>query len=39
MAITPPSSDDLARIARQYGFALSPGDLESFRGLVTGALG
>ena len=39
MAIPPPSSDDLARIARQYGFALSPGDLESFRGLVTGALG
>ena len=39
MAIHPPSSDDLARIARQYGFALSPGDLESFCGLVTGALG
>src|SRR5712692_4614560 len=39
MAIPPPSSDDLAKIAAQYGFTLSPGDLESFRGLVTGALG
>ena len=36
MAITPPSRDDLARIAGQYGFTLSPGDLESFRGLVAG---
>src|SRR6266849_4098852 len=39
MAIPPPSSDDLAKIAAQYGFTLSPGDLESCRGLVTGALG
>jgi len=39
MAIPPPSSDDLAGIAGQYGIRLSPGDLESFRGLVTGALG
>lgn len=39
MAISPPRGDDLARIAGEYGFALSPGDLESFRGPVTGALG
>src|SRR6266700_5141493 len=39
MAIPPPSSDDLAGIAGRYGIRLSPGDLESFRGLVTGALG
>jgi amidase len=39
MAISPPSSDDLAKIAAQYGFTLSSRDLESFRGLVSGALG
>ena len=39
MAISPPSRDDLARIAGQYGFTLSPGDLDSFSGLVAGALG
>ncbi len=37
-AIEPPADGDLARIAAQYGFPLSPADLESFRGLVTGAL-
>ena len=36
--IEPPSDQDLARIAARYGFPLSAGDLESFRGLVTGAL-
>ena len=39
MAISPPSRDDLARIAGQYGFTLSPADLDSFSGLVAGALG
>src|SRR5580692_1011879 len=39
MAISPPSRDDLARIAGQYGFTLSPGDLDSFSGLVAAALG
>jgi amidase len=39
MAIPPPSSDDLAQIAGQYGLRLSAADLESFRALVTGALG
>jgi amidase len=38
VTIPPPGNDDLARIAEQYGFSLSPGDLDSFRGLVTGAL-
>jgi amidase len=36
--IEPPSDQDLARIAARYGFPLSAGDLELFRGLVTGAL-
>src|SRR6266568_6118308 len=39
MAIPPPSNDDLAKIAAHYGLTLSSSDLESFRGLISGALG
>ncbi len=38
MAITPPTSDDLARIADRYRFHLNSGDIEAFRVLITGAL-
>ncbi|HEY2269413.1 MAG TPA: amidase family protein, partial [Streptosporangiaceae bacterium] len=38
MAITPPSHDDLARIAERYGFRLNAQDVEEFRTVITGAL-
>jgi amidase len=38
MAITPPTSDDLAEIADKYRFGLSPGDVESFLGFISGAM-
>ncbi len=38
MAITPPGPEQLGQIAARYGLTLSPADLESFGGLVTGAL-
>jgi hypothetical protein len=38
MAITPPATADLAAIAEQYGFHLTPQDVESFRDLVTSGL-
>src|ERR1041385_4687816 len=38
MAITPPTSDELAEIAEKYQFRLSPGDVESFLGFIGGAL-
>jgi amidase len=38
MAITPPTSDELAEIAEKYRFRLSPGDVESFLGFISGAL-
>jgi amidase len=39
MAITPPGTGQLQQIAARYGLRLSAEDLESLRGLVTGALG
>ncbi len=38
MPSTPPTSDDLARIARRYGLHLDAGDLASFQGLASGLL-
>jgi amidase len=38
MAITPPTSDDVAAIAERYRFRLNSQDIESFRVLMTGAL-
>jgi amidase len=38
MAMTPPTSDDLAGIADRYRFHLNSDDIESFRALITGAL-
>jgi amidase len=38
MAITPPTSKDLAQIADRYRFDLNARDVESFRVLITGAL-
>src|SRR3989440_679678 len=38
MAITPPTHDDLAEIAGRYRLGLGPGDVESFRQIITGAL-
>ena len=38
MAITPPTNDDLAEIAGRYRLGLDPGDVESFRQIITGAL-
>ena len=38
MAITPPTSDDIAAIADRYRFRLNSRDIESFRVLMTGAL-
>jgi amidase len=39
MAITPPTNDDLAEIAERYRLGLDAGDVESFRAIITGALG
>src|SRR6516164_9954562 len=38
MAITPPTSDDLAGIAQRYRLGLDAQDVESFRAIITGAL-
>ena len=38
MAITPPTSDDLAEIAERYRLGLDARDVESFRAIITGAL-
>src|ERR1700691_3555202 len=38
MAITPPTSDDLAKLAARYRFGLDAGDIESLRGFIGGAL-
>lgn len=38
MAITPPTSDDLAELAARYRFGLDAGAIESMRGFVGGAL-
>ncbi|HEY1320185.1 MAG TPA: amidase [Streptosporangiaceae bacterium] len=38
MAITPPTSDDLAEIADTYGLRLSRDDVESFQGFISGAM-
>src|SRR5580658_7421864 len=38
MAITPPTSDDLAELAARYRFGLDAGDIESLRGFIGGAL-
>jgi amidase len=39
MAMTPPTSDDLAEIAERYRFGLSPQDVEAFRVIIAGATG
>ncbi len=38
MPVTPPTSEDLARIADHYGFHLGEDDLRSFRALASGLL-
>jgi amidase len=38
MAMTPPTSDDLTEIAERYRFGLGADDVESFRGIIAGAL-
>jgi ribosomal protection tetracycline resistance protein len=38
MTITPPTSEDLAKIAERYRFGLSPEDVESFRVIIAGAM-
>ncbi len=38
MAITPPTSDELAEIARRYRLGLDASDVESFLAIITGAL-
>jgi amidase len=38
MAITPPTSDDLAEIAERYRLGLDGSDVESFRTMIAGAL-
>ena len=38
MAITPPTSEDLAQIADRYRFRLDSQDIESFRVIIAGAL-
>jgi amidase len=39
MAITPPTSNELAEIAERYRFGLDGQDVESFRAIIAGALG
>ncbi len=38
MAVTPPTSDDLAEIAERYRFRLTAQDVEAFRVIISGAL-
>jgi amidase len=38
MAMTPPTSDDLAEIAERYRFGLSPQDVEAFRAIIAGSM-
>lgn len=38
MAVRPPTRDDLAAVSQYFGLHLSEADLDSFHGLVTGAL-
>ena len=38
MAVTPPSDDDIAAIARRFGLWLSPHDVQEFQALISGAL-
>src|SRR5215467_10187625 len=38
MAITPPTSEDLAKIAERYRLGLSPQDVEAFRVIIAGAM-
>jgi amidase len=38
MATTPPTGEEVARIAGRYGFNLTPQDVEEFRTLIAGAL-
>src|SRR6266568_1433799 len=38
MAVTPPTSDDLAEIAERYRFRLTAQDIEAFRVIIGGAL-
>jgi amidase len=38
MAVTPPTSDELAQIAGRYRLGLDARDVESFRAIITGAL-
>ena len=38
MALTPPTNEDLAEIAGRYRLGLGPGDIESFREIITGAV-
>src|SRR5215468_10488907 len=38
MAITPPTSEDLAKIAERYRLGLSPHDVEAFRVIIAGAM-
>src|SRR5262249_49217819 len=39
MPVTPPSHDDLARIAGRYGIPMAAGDLESYAGMISVMLG
>jgi len=38
MAMTPPTNEELAEIAGRYRLGLGPGDIETFRAIITGAL-
>ena len=38
MAVTPPTSDELAQIAERYRLALDAQDVESFRAIIAGSL-
>src|SRR5262245_12689249 len=38
MAITPPTSEDLAKIAERYRFGLSQQDVEAFRVIIAGSM-
>ena len=38
MAVTPPTSDELAEIAQRYRLGLDAADIESFRAIITGAV-